>query len=87
MANLCSFSMKVRGERNDIEKFYNAMMQKGRVYMGRGADAEIVYDDDDGTAQIDGWCKWSVSAAMVSNAISMRTEPNMWYWGWRFYSC
>ena len=51
--------------------------------MGRGADAEIDYDDNydgDGTdrAQIDGWCKWSVSSAMISNAVSMRTEPNIW---------
>jgi hypothetical protein len=73
--------MKVRGERDNIEKFYNAMMQQGNVYMGRGADASIDYDDEDGTAQIEGWCKWSVASAMVSNAVSMRTEPNTWYWG------
>ena len=81
MANICSFSMKVRGEHKNIAKFYDAMMQNGSVYMGRGADAEIVYEDEDGTAQIDGWCKWSVSSAMVTNAISMRTEPDIWYWG------
>ena len=46
-----------------------------------GADVEINYDDDDGTAHIDGWCKWSVASAMVDNAISMRVEPNIWYWG------
>ena len=81
MANICSFLMKVRGKHEDIEKFYNAMMQKGNIYMGRGADAEIVYDDENGTAQIDGWCKWSVVSAMVTNAESMRSEPDHWYWG------
>ena len=78
MANICSFSMCVKGKHDDIEKFYNAMSQSGNIWMGRGADAEIDYDDDEGKAQIDGWCKWSVSSAMISNAVSMRTEPNIW---------
>ena len=83
MANICSFSMMVKGKHDDIEQFYKAMSQDGNIWMGRGADAEIDYDDNydgDGTdrAQIDGWCKWSVSSAMISNAISMRTEPNIW---------
>ena len=81
MANICSFSMCVKGKHSDIENFYNAMSQKGNIYMGRGADAEINYDEDEGLAFIDGWCKWSVQSAMIDNAISMRTEPNMWYWG------
>lgn len=81
MANLCSFSMKVRGEHDNIEKFYNAMMQDGNIYMGRGADAEINYNDEDGTAHIDGCCKWSVVSAMVDNAISMRSNPDRWGWG------
>ena len=80
MANLCSFSMYVRGSHGDIEQFYNAMSQKGNIYMGRGAEAEIVWDDDDAAA-IDGWCKWSVISSLVDNAISMRTEPNKWAWG------
>jgi hypothetical protein len=37
-----------------------------------------VIDKEDKSAHIDGWCKWSVQSAMVTNAISMRTEPNMW---------
>lgn len=78
MANICSFSMKVRGKHEDIEKFYDAMSQNGNIYMGRGAEAEIDYDDEEGTAQIDGWCKWSIQSAMIDNAISMRTEPHMW---------
>ena len=81
MANICSFSMCVKGKHEDIEKFYNAMSQKGKVYMGRGAEAEINYDDDDNIAFIDGWCKWSVQSALIDNAISMRTEPSTWYWG------
>ena len=81
MANICSFSMCVRGTHENIKKFYNAMSQDGDLYMGRGADARILYEDEEGRALIDGWCKWSVQSAMIDNAISMRREPNMWAWG------
>ena len=81
MANICSFSMFVRGEVENIKSFYNAMCQNGNIYMGRGAEAEINIDEEDKSAHIDGWCKWSVQSAMVDNAISMRSNPNMWYWG------
>ena len=81
MANICSFSMMVRGKHEDIEAFYNAMQQKGNIFMGRGGDAEINYDDDDGAAFIDGWCKWSVYSSMVANAVDMKSHPEMWYWG------
>ena len=80
MANMCSFDMRVRGERANIEKFYNAMMQKGTIYMGRGADVQIEFEDDD-YAAITGWCKWSVVSAMVDNAESMRSHPEQWWWG------
>lgn len=86
MANICNFSMLVVGKHEDIEKFYDAMSQNGNIYMGRGAEAEIEYEDDydeEGTdrAQIDGWCKWSVQSALIDNAISMRDNPDGWYWG------
>ena len=81
MANLCSFSMNVKGSHENIEKFYNAMSQNGTIYMGRGADAQIQYDDEDSMAFIDGWCKWSIQSALIDNAISMRNEPDKWYFG------
>lgn len=80
MANICSFVMKVRGNKGDIEQFYNALSQNGSIYMGRGAEADLTFEDDD-YATIDGWCKWSIISALVHNAISMRTEPDIWYWG------
>ena len=84
MANMCSFSMLVVGKHEDIEKFYDAMSQEGNIYMGRGAEAEIEYEDDydegKDRAQIDGWCKWSVQSALTDNAISMRDNPDMWGW-------
>ena len=81
MANVCSFSMCVVGAHSDIEKFYNAMSQKGNVYMGRGASADIVYEDDESRAFIDGWCKWSIHSSLEECAISMRMEPEVWHWG------
>ena len=80
MANICGFSMLIRGNHNDIESFYNAMSQKGNIYMGRGADATLEFEDDN-VARIEGWCKWSIQSALIDNAISMRTNPTMWYWG------
>lgn len=79
MANICNFSMMVKGKHEDIEKFYKAMSQDGNIYMGRGAEAEINYDGDGADrAQIDGWCKWSIQSALIDNAISMRREPERW---------
>lgn len=72
--------MLVRGNHNDIESFYNAMSQKGNIYMGRGAEATLEFEDDD-AARIEGWCKWSVQSALIDNAIDMKNNPNRWYWG------
>ena len=81
MANICSFSMFVRGEVENIISFYNAMQQNGNIYMGRGADAEINLDEEDKRDNIDGWCKWSIQSALIDNAESMRNNPKMWWWG------
>jgi hypothetical protein len=79
MANICSFSMKVVGDHKNIESFYKALTQEGKIYMGRGADADIDYED--GHAMIYGSCKWSIISALIDNAIDMRTNPKGWYWG------
>lgn len=77
MANICSFSMRVRGTHENIESFYKALNQEGTIWMGRGAEADIEYEDED-IASIDGWCKWSVYSALIANAISMREKPELW---------
>lgn len=85
MANLCEFQMKVIGKtKEDIEKFYKYLSQDGNTYMGRGAGAiidEIKKDDNKFVALISGDCKWSITASLVSNAISMREEPKIWSFG------
>lgn len=86
MANICDFSMRVKGTKENIDKFYNALRQKGNVWIGRGTfDTDIQYEP---TSEIDifyadiyGGTKWSIYSSLIHNAISMRTEPDTWYWG------
>ena len=85
MANICNFSMMVKGKKENIEQFVDMMEQKGTVWMGRGAivnftDIEEV-ENGKWRCQIDGDTKWSVQSSMIDNAISMRTEPNKWSFG------
>lgn len=92
MANLCSFSMKINGEKENIKTFLEWMEQKGSTYMGRGA--EITSPDidnfDDVIEEIDknffsiviaGWCKWSVKRSLTLDAIDMREHPEQWNLG------
>ena len=81
MANMCDFTMCVKGERKDIEKFYEALILKGNIHMGRGSEAMIGINENGNLAYIGGWCKWSLASALYDNAISMRKELNMWYFG------
>ena len=81
MANLCNFQMMVKGSKEGIDKFYDALTQENHeCWMGRGAEADIYYED--GVAEIDGYCKWSIQSALIDNATSMevqRTTGNgMW---------
>lgn len=77
MANICSFSMCVKGEHTNIEKFHDALTQASKeIWMGRGADADIIYEDEEHIAYIDGICKWSVNAALILDAMSMKKQKN-----------
>lgn len=85
MANICDFSMFVIGEKDNIEKLYDALNQEGNIWIGRGvADADIlieVYSNQHHSAVINGWCKWSVQSALIDNAISMRSGNRRWSFG------
>lgn len=80
MANMCFFDMLVKGTHENIENFYNAMTHKGNIWMGRGAEAEIHYENEKEVevANITGSCKWSVWNALTDNSISMRDKPHLW---------
>lgn len=80
MANICSFEMRLRGKRTDIESFYNALTQQGDIWMGRGACGDLEFEDND-YACIVGYCKWSIVSALIDCAISMKKDPNGWYFG------
>ena len=85
MANICSFSMMIKGNKNNIETFLDMMTQKGTVFMGRGAviEREDMEELEDGICrcQIEGWVKWSICASLVDDAISMRGNPSIWSFG------
>lgn len=85
MANICDFSMKLRGKKENIDTFKNMMNQIGNVYMGRGAEIDFEEFEEIGdgifTCQLDGSTKWSVTSSLVDNAISMRKDIDRWYFG------
>lgn len=85
MANICSFSMIVRGKKENIEEFKNMMQQIGTVYIGRGAEIDFEdmeeLSDSECRCQLDGQTKWSIQSSLIDNAISMRTDINRWSFG------
>lgn len=81
MANVCDFSMKVVGEKPNVDQFVSALEQKGKFYMGRGG--LITFKDDfDGGSILEGEVKWSLASSLIEDAISMRnqkeTGKGMW---------
>lgn len=65
--------MIVIGEKENINLFFEALTQKDKIWMGRGADAEIEFEDES-TAFINGYCKWSIGSALFKCAESMRCQ-------------
>lgn len=89
MANCCTFTMQVKGKKNDIIRFYYALTQKGDLWIGRGAAASIYYDssasqgDDHCVVEIDGECKWSIESALIDDALSMQEQKRTGTGCWR----
>lgn len=74
MANICEFSMMIKGKHDNIKKFYDALTQANEdVWMGRGAEVYEV-DDDGDTVIIGGDTKWSLTASLIMDAVSMREQ-------------
>lgn len=79
MANMCYFSMKIKGKEENINTFYNMLSQEGNIYIGYGASAEIKIDNNE--AYIDGECRWSVSDALIDDVKSMKNNPKASFFG------
>ena len=83
MANFCAFSMKVVGEKTNVDSFVSALEQKGKFCMGRGGVIDVE-DNFDGGSILEGEVKWSLSASLIEAAVSMRkqkeTGKGYWYW-------
>lgn len=77
MANVCEFEMMLRGTKENIDKFVDALSQKDNVWMGRGAYITSRFDDEAAhSAMLCGECKWSMQSSLIDNAISMRAQEN-----------
>ena len=70
MANVCSFSMKVVGEKTNVDSFVSALEQKGKFCMGRGGFINVK-DDFDGGSILYGKVKWSMLSSLIEDAVSM----------------
>ena len=86
MANICDFSMRVKGDKISIDEFYDALRQKGNVWIGRGvSDTDIDYQESNEAGKvygdIYGCTKWSVVSSLIDNAIDMRESPERWSFG------
>ena len=73
MANICAFSMKVVGEKTNVDSFVSALEQKGKFCMGRGGFINVKDDFDDGSI-LYGKVKWSLFASLIGDAVSMRKQ-------------
>ena len=87
MANICSFSMRIKGSKENVKIFLDCLEQKAKygdhelVWVGRGCELNIGiedYDEETQTLFTEGWCKWSMTSSMVENAVSMRENPKIW---------
>lgn len=84
MANLCNFLMQIKGKKENMEKFCEALEQKtSEAWIGRGARIYVEYEDN--LANISGHCKWSVVSALIDNAKSMESQrlnngKGEWHW-------
>ena len=78
MSNICNFKMKIVGSFENMQKFYEALIQKNDIWMGRGAgDTNIEYDENNQSAIIDGWVPWSIEEALVDSANDMKIEKEV----------
>ncbi len=73
MANICDYRMLVKGKKENIEAFLDALQQKDDTYIGRGCVVNDL-DFDDELAFVDGCTKWSINASLISDANSMKAS-------------
>lgn len=76
MANYCEVDMRICGEKENVEKFIDALTLKGNTYIGRGINIHIgsegEFDEEDNSIQILGQCKWSLESSLVTKVREIR---------------
>lgn len=78
MANICNFEMRAKGTAENLKAFFDALQQEGNVWIGRGAELyeepEIQKTEEEQTVTVFGLCKWSLWAALLYDAQSMKLQ-------------
>lgn len=66
MANICSFTMEIKGEKEKRTAFINALKHEGPCYIGmKGAHVYNIDDEwNENITRLDGECKWSVLTSL-----------------------
>lgn len=70
---MSKFQMILKGNKKDIERFYNSLTLNSPVYIGRGACARIEYIGPQ-KARIEGYCKKSVRDSLYVSALMMQVQ-------------
>lgn len=64
---MASFTIKIKGTKKNISKFFSALTHEGDVRMGRGAEADICYLSKR-EALITGICKDNIHNDLIAEA-------------------
>lgn len=81
MANCCQFEMEILGDSRNINRFLDALAQKGTNVIGRGAifSEPYITDNCDGRlrANIEGDTAWSLESSLFYDAEKMKEQKKM----------
>ena len=81
MANCCIFEMETIGALEDLEKFFDALSQKGRFAIGRAPEFDRPYIAENGDgmfrANIEGCAAWSVEGSLVTDEERMKKQKEI----------
>lgn len=69
MANICEFVMKLKGNYEDIQEFYNELVGDSDVRIGICADsAELCFINENTAFIFNGCCRWSIGNTFFRKA-------------------
>lgn len=76
MANICNYTMRIAGKKENRMAFLKALSQVGKYAIGRGAVVTRITRSTDRFCTVEGWLKWSVKSSLIDCAESMQRQKN-----------